>query len=433
MSVLLFLIHVVFVFICTANKCTSSDNTGCFYFKQFSVLMNAVSKFIGYLMLDDIETDIQNMDNIKCTDEYLLIPGSICSLNGSQLEIIKPIARGGSGIVYKIQYNDTIYAFKQYIRKNIAYRIREYKTELMVLHELQNISSVIRVYNHEFGPYPCILMEYMEDGDLLDFYHMYNMNSKSIFNMNQIIYIAYQFMVDIGNVLRKLNSLNYMHLDIKVDNILIKKVNKNESLYLKFYLSDFSGVNVNDSVYGGTIQQMTPEQANIAFTKRIQINSKSCIDRYAMYIVLLDTIGHFIAPTWNEVDINSWTYLLYDTGMQIHKVQMEFLMIFTKIEKAASFGIKLKRLYERIFYKRHETVYLAMNKSERLKAPTTNEDIMAFNILHLIKNQVIRTPKSGTEFLNEFNVLDSFPYKCMSWNEWFDILYHNITYNKYIL
>ena len=214
--------------------------------------------------------------NKNCSNYKVYSINNTCYFGNETIVILDTMEAGSSGNVLKVRYNNSIYALKQFTKDDINERKLEYDKELNVLSYLQITSSVVRLYGYQNGKYPCILMEYIENGDLIDFMKRY----RKLYTPSEIANISLKFLKDIGNALYHLNEINHIHMDVKPENILY---NMNKG---RFYLTDFAFVKSWD-IHGkfdvaGTDSYLSPEHVAKFYLDVHSSVDVTCIDRYTM-------------------------------------------------------------------------------------------------------------------------------------------------------
>ena len=218
-----------------------------------------------------------------------------CYLDEKLISIDEKISHGANGDIYTVYCNDSIYILKQFHSENTDHRYSQYMHELNVLMENQDILSIPRFYGNQDGTYPCILIEYIENGDLLDYVTTDDEIGIKKFNPNEIANISLQYMIDIGTVVQRLNQNRLMHMDIKLDNILYKWDN---DTYIRFYLTDFALVipyiDGHCEAVSGSLYYLSPEQARCLVGHPVFIPNVACIDRYTMVFKIIYMLFKFV-------------------------------------------------------------------------------------------------------------------------------------------
>jgi len=184
----------------------------------------------------------------------------------SKYSILNQIGTGGQGTVYKVQAkNEKVYALKEFKRKNIC--IQEYN----ILNKF-NHDNIIQVYDYEYDQEKgYLLMEYINGCNLFDY-----MNIRDPLTEFEARYLFKQLIKSI----KYIHENNYVHRDIKLENILI--VNKKVKL-IDFGLCVHIDIAKMDSNITGSSHYIAPE-----ILQRIGGNYKS--DIWSLGVVLYEML-----------------------------------------------------------------------------------------------------------------------------------------------
>lgn len=152
---------------------------------------------------------------------------------------------GGYSLVYTCIHSNIISAVK--IIKNKKSNKEKILNEINIFKKLNN-DNIIQYYNHFFSDNYCyILQEYFDKGDL----HNMMISKKNISEIDSKYYIKH-----ISNGIKYMHNNNYIHRDIKLENILINSNND-----IKICDFGFTIFQYGNSITGklGTIQYVAPE------------------------------------------------------------------------------------------------------------------------------------------------------------------------------
>ncbi len=221
------------------------------------------------------------------------------------------IACGAHGKVYKELINGKLYACKKFDKKEI------YSKEVRILKNLKN-SKYLQKYKYSNNSDLIIYSKYISGNDL--FYYLEN---KSILEKNPMPTLNDKKIKKIGlgvvNALIELNKFGFVHLDLKLENIIVDK-------YLNITLIDFDTSQYlfsNNSLnvlhgFVGTTNYAAPEIFCKYYTKNSDVWSLGIIlwmlktGTYPYYIrndhsnreILVDDINSFNSyEIINEYDI----------------------------------------------------------------------------------------------------------------------------------
>ena len=176
-------------------------------------------------------------------------------------EVGKILGRGAFGEVRDIKFRNKTMAGKLIKRENKNDQSEEEKKGVEL--RGQNIIKINKIYTKEVDgiTYDLILMEkaVLRDlGKLNDFYHRHNLLKLIFFPFDEIIgnSLLRFYSNQIINALEILDRSNYIHYDIKPENLLI-------TINLIIKLSDFSLItkvkDENNKIPGGTPGYVSPE------------------------------------------------------------------------------------------------------------------------------------------------------------------------------
>jgi len=117
-----------------------------------------------------------------------------------------------------------------------------------------------------FSGYTCvyIVLEYMKEGELFDFINKY----KKKLTEDNILHIYYQ----LESALKFIHSKNIMHLDIKLENILVDSVDSDNNATVK--IADFGASLEASEAYDrhiGTLGYHAPEIGNKSYDNKVDL------------------------------------------------------------------------------------------------------------------------------------------------------------------
>lgn len=173
------------------------------------------------------------------------------------IEVIKKIGNGGFSNVYKIKYNNTIYAMKIIKKSNNNKNLSIINNEHNILKELDNkyIIKLVKILGSRDNL--LFIFDYYKGGNLNNIIKLYNYNKK-IFPEDLLRFI----MVKIFKGIKYLHDNNIIHRDLKPENILLNSIQKLKSVVIcDFGLSikqqDICFNFINEKC--GTLCYMAPE------------------------------------------------------------------------------------------------------------------------------------------------------------------------------
>ena len=143
-------------------------------------------------------------------------------INNEEYKIIKELGQGGFGKVYKLQKDNSFYAYKKILIDNsLEENLDDYNNEAKILSNFNNEYIVKYYYSFQEKEYFNILMEYAGDFNLKQFI----LNHKK---KNQLIdeNIIKNIIIQICLGLKEIHKLNLIHRDLTPDNIFINENNK---------------------------------------------------------------------------------------------------------------------------------------------------------------------------------------------------------------
>lgn len=204
---------------------------------------------------------------------------------GENFELLTPIKSGSAGAVHKakekLTKNQKLVACKilnDVIKKKNEKKIIRNHREIMI-HRKLHFKNIPEVYGcYPLGPEnSCIVMEYNKFGDLDNFKK--NVIKRSFLSETLLCYIS-------GHIIESLNYLNKMkiiHMDIKLQNILVDDL---LNIKLTDYSVSINYENINNYInlpLFGTCYYMSPE---VLEKRQIDIKDASKIDIYSFGVLI---------------------------------------------------------------------------------------------------------------------------------------------------
>ena len=136
------------------------------------------------------------------------VPAMLCRYQGKKI-----ISKRHASNIYK-HYNIII--------KSIDTSKYNYKNEYYTVTQLHNKNIIKLLDNYYENGYFNLIYPYYKDGDLYNYLMKLNYNDNVL--TNNILAIIFKNLVQ---PIKYLHSQNYVHLDIKLENFLVKNNNKN--------------------------------------------------------------------------------------------------------------------------------------------------------------------------------------------------------------
>lgn len=252
----------------------------------------------------------------------------IVSIDNS-FNLERPLTR--SGKIYLAKKRDKTKKEQCLVIKFIPQQEPSYNTEVVALNMLKNCGHVVKIFQGEIESpgYNLLTLEYMEKGDLVDYFRQNPKKRNDPIIMRSILN---QILLAVAEV----HGANIVHRDIKMDNFL---VGLNETRFPQLKLTDFGLAAILNSeitpypdliVRCGTFRYAMPETC---YTKDIYKYPHS-IDIYATgvtfyYILTGDNTANTpfgFLPKWN-------TYKLDETIATEHLISLVRKMTFLSLQK----------------------------------------------------------------------------------------------------
>ena len=219
-----------------------------------------------------------------------------------QYNFIDTLGQGGFGEVYLVKHktNQSIYALKK-IEVNmenindIKFKLKEIKNLATI--ESQFIISYKKSYFDEYNSCLWILMEYGENGSLLEKIKE-NRESNQIFSEEEIL----SYLIQILIALKHLKNCNIIHRDLKPANIVFDK--NNQIKITDFGLADVINDDIKKIFCGGTKFYISPETAYHSITDfKSDLWSLGCILFQLMTLKNSDFISYNFSLEYIKYEI----------------------------------------------------------------------------------------------------------------------------------
>ena len=188
-------------------------------------------------------------------------------IDGKEAFFLKEIGRGGFGVVYQIQMEGQFYALKRIQKRSTNSNEKELR-ELNVWRQL-NHPNFVKCYESLISSkYICFLMEYLPCGDL---HNLINNRNGHLFTEEFCLSILKQ----LANGLEYLHNKNFIHRDIKPNNILIKE--DGTVKYADFGTARSLTENNYGMTFAGTKLYMASEVIKGGYNQAVDVYSLGCV------------------------------------------------------------------------------------------------------------------------------------------------------------
>ena len=237
------------------------------------------------------------------------------------------IGNGNYGNVYKIEYNNKIYAVKHLYGKK---KIEDSQNEDINLSKLSKLDNkhkehIVKYY----GSYPkdennkYIIMEYAGNSNLKNFIEKYKKSHEYI-KEKKIINIIKQICIG----LRVIHSCDIIHRDLKPENILIDEQNFN------IKIGDFgtSKIAIDTNTNTGTTSYKAPEIIRgDEYNNKVDMYSLGCIiyELFTLNQYFVDMVNHDIQEI-DSVYEPKWQELIDSLLAEDPKDRLDIGEVFTK-------------------------------------------------------------------------------------------------------
>ena len=230
-------------------------------------------------MLNNVLKKVQNtlnegIKNVKMIVNTLNENRPILTIQEKKYYQDELIAEGGYALIYKIQSvsDEKMYALKKITIQSSNHK-KQIKREIKIWKELSKFSNIVELIDFQFTErHAYIVMEYCEEGTLLDFVNNHEGNVSEV-----------EALLIFNQVLLGVNAMHSQkppiaHRDLKIENILKKKRN--------YKLCDF-GSATNETFDPTTSDEFVKEQNFSNFEKHstLYYRAPEMCDRYGEHVV----------------------------------------------------------------------------------------------------------------------------------------------------
>lgn len=263
--------------------------------------MNCITQYISYYYHNycishkktKLEDNKINTSKIEVDNTYDLIFSN--TNNSSQKLNIVLYEIYNYGLSIDNKKTSTIFLYNNNVYKiTLAKNIKNYLNVIRTLrnYNLKNVLIPEEIYYNKYQNEIVQKYKYYKNGDLFDYFY------NNTLSLNDIIYIYRQIVTIINN----LHRIALVHLDLKLENFLIYKIDNKINIILIDF--DFTHINNNINFYGGTEQYASYEIRN-----RIIIKDWCCCDIWSCCIILYILL--FREFPWQSCDTNEITFMKY--------------------------------------------------------------------------------------------------------------------------
>ena len=362
-------------------------------------------------------------------------------INNEEYKIIKELGLGGFGKVYKLQKDNSFYAYKKILIDNsLEENLDDYNNEAKILSNFNNEYIVKYFYSFQEKEYFNILMEYAGDFNLKQFI----LNHKK---KNQLIEenIIKNIIIQICLGLKEIHKLNLIHRDLTPENIFINENNK-------IKIGDFGvskQLNTNNKYAKtdtGKEHYKAPEIIKgEKYDNRVDIYSLGCII-YELFTLNEYYIDKYFYEKDGKINIEiynpKWQNLI-DTLLKKNYYERPFIEeVYNKLEEIngdSNFEIYDDNNKENSY----KINYIPENKI------SNNEDFINFKLImigdskykHSIAiraridfigfNEEDYTSPIGSEFISLYFKINELKIRIQIWDTCGQEIYHSITRSFY--
>ena len=230
-------------------------------------------------MFNNVLKKVQNtlnegIKNVKMIVNTLNETRPIVSIHEKQYYLDNLIAEGGYALIYKIQSvsDEKMLALKK-INIQSSNHKKQIKREVKIWKELSKYGNIVELIDFEFTEkHAYIVMEYCEEGTLLDFVNNHEGNISEV----EALLIFNQILLGVNAMHSQKPPI--AHRDLKIENILKKKKN--------YKICDFGSA--SSEIFDPTVSdEFVKEQNYSNFEKHstLYYRAPEMCDRYGDYIV----------------------------------------------------------------------------------------------------------------------------------------------------
>ena len=263
--------------------------------------MNCITEYIKYYYHNycisqkktKLENNKINTSKIEVDNTYDLIFSNINNSSKKLNIVLYEIYNYGLSIDNK--KTSTIFLYNNNVYKiTLVKNIKNYLNVIRTLrnYNLKNVLIPEEIYYNKYQNEIVQKYKYYKDGDLFDYFY------NNTLSLNDIIYIYRQIVTIINN----LHRIALVHLDLKLENFLIYKIDNKINIILIDF--DFTHINNNINFYGGTEQYASYEINN-----SINITNWTSCDIWSSCIILYILL--FREFPWMNSKINEITFNNY--------------------------------------------------------------------------------------------------------------------------
>ena len=239
-------------------------------FNIFPIINQENNKLIGLHINNNINYNQNLFYLVNDFYNYIEIKYYIAKAMNEITDKKEYIGSGGFGKVYRIKYNNKIYALKQIVLINLSENeIKENENEAYILSHLHN-EYIVKYYDSYYKDNLFnIIMEYAGDSNLKKF--IVNHRESHQFIEQEIINKIIK-QICIG--LKEIHKCNIIHRDLKPENIFIDENN------FKIKIGDFGISKISEYAYScrGTFKYMAPEmRQGQKYNNKVDMYALGCI------------------------------------------------------------------------------------------------------------------------------------------------------------